>query len=133
MRFPGRIEPGTVVEDPASTMDLFATILDYLGVDAPSREGYSLRGESPDFRVSEWNGANVPNFMVRTRDWKLIMAKNQESKARDALFHLREDPFEMRNVLGAHRERAEELKERLLSWLERAGSPQRDTVRARKI
>ena len=96
MRFPGRIRPGTVVDNPVSTMDVFATVLDYLGVDAPQRESCNLRKSSPDFRVSEWPGENVPNFMVRTRDWKLIMAKNPASRARDALFHLREDPYEMR-------------------------------------
>lgn len=133
MRFPGRVEPGTIVEQPVSTMDLFATILDYLGVDAPRRESYSLRGESPDFRVSEWNGANVPNFMVRTRGWKLIMAKDPTSKARDALFNLEDDPYEMTNLLGSNRAPAEEMKERLLAWLERAGSPHETGVREREL
>jgi len=139
MRFPGRIQPGTLVEAPVSTMDLFATILDYLGVDAPRREGYSLRGPSPDFRVSAWAGENVPNFMVRTRDWKLIMAKNPASRARDALFHLKEDPYEMSNLLGEAGDRArygtqaDEMKERLLTWLDRAGSPLRAAVKERRF
>mgnify|MGYP000085464558 CR=1 FL=1 len=138
LRFPGRIRPG-VVDDPVSTMDLFATVLDYLGVGAPQREGYSLRGPSPDFRVSEWAGENVPNFMVRTRDWKLIMAKNPESKARDALFHLKDDPYETVNLLGTagnrakYRGRADEMKGRLLAWLDRAGSPLKATVKERKL
>jgi len=146
MRFPGRIKPGAVLQDPVSTMDLFATILDYLGVPAPPREGYSLRplvdgkrSASPDFRVSEWFGNNVPNFMVRTRDWKLIMARDPASKARDALFHLKEDPYEMTNLLGEsaprarYRSQAEEMKDRLLAWLGRAGSPLAASVKERKI
>ncbi len=139
MRFPGRIKPGTKIEDPVSTMDLFATILDYLGVNAPAREGYSLRGKSPDFRVSEWAGENVPNFMVRTRDWKLIMAKKPESRVTDALFHLKEDPFEMTYLLGEpgdrakYRKQADEMKDRLLAWLARARSPLASGVRERKL
>ncbi|MCL5744663.1 MAG: sulfatase-like hydrolase/transferase [Acidobacteria bacterium] len=135
LRFPGRIKPGTVVDNPVSTMDLFATVLDYLGVDAPQREGYSLRGSSPDYRVSEWAGENIPNFMVRARDWKLIMAKNPGSRATDALFHLKEDPYEMSNLLGQadYRAQADEMKQRLLSWLDRAGSPLKNSVKERKL
>ncbi len=146
MRFPGRIKPGAVLQDPVSTMDLFATILDYLGVPAPRREGYSLRplvdgkrSASPDFRVSEWFGNNVPNFMVRTRDWKLILARDPASKARDALFHLKEDPFEVTNLLGEpadrakYRTQADEMKDRLLAWLERAQSPLAGGVKERRF
>jgi arylsulfatase A-like enzyme len=92
-----------------------------------------------DFRVSEWAGENVPNFMVRTRDWKLIMAKNPASRARDALFHLKEDPYEMSNLLGEAGDRArygtqaDEMKERLLTWLDRAGSPLRAAVKERRF
>jgi len=133
MRFPGRIKPGTVVDSPVSTMDLFATTLDYLGVPAPQREGYNLRGASPDFRVSEWAGNNIPNFMVQTRDWKLIMAKDPASKARDALFNLRDDPYEMKNVISSNRKQADDMKDRLLSYLDRAGSPLKNSVKERKL
>jgi arylsulfatase A-like enzyme len=146
LRFPGKIKPGVTIPTPVSTMDLFATLLDYLGSAAPQREGYSLRpllgaqGESlPDYRVSEWAGENVPNFMVRTQDWKLIMAKNPASRAQDALFHLKEDPYEMTNLLGEppdrlkYRKQADEMKDRLLSWLGRAGSPFAAGVRDRKL
>jgi arylsulfatase A-like enzyme len=146
LRFPGRIRAKTTIPNPVSTMDLFATILDYLGVPAPPREGYSLRplldGEKdnlPDYRVSEWAGENVPNFMVRTADWKLIMAKNPASKARDALFHLQDDPHEMTNLLGepggraTYRRQADDMKDRLLQWLGRAGSPAAAGVRERKL
>ena len=134
MRFPGRIKPGTVSADPVSTMDLYATILDYLGVDGPQRESCSLRAaKSPDFRVSEWQGNNIPNFMVRTRDWKLIMAKDPASKAHDALFNLKEDPFEIRNVLGSNPKQADELKDRLLAYLDRTSSPLKSGVKERKL
>ena len=146
IRFPGRIEPGILVTEPVSTMDLFATTLDYLGSASPQREGYGLlplveaKGASgPDFRVSEWDGENVPNFMVRTRDWKLIMAENSTSKARDALFNMKEDPYEITNLLGETGDRSKylkqagEMKDRLLEWVKRSGSPMAAGVRERKL
>ncbi len=144
MRLPGVIKPGTVVTHPVSTMDLFPTILDYLGQQAPPRDGRDLRpliegrkSDYPDFCVSEWAANNTPNYMVRTEDWKLMMANRPESTATDALYNLKEDPYEMRNLLGppadrAHnRKRAEEMKERLVSWLERVHSPHLEGVKQR--
>jgi arylsulfatase A-like enzyme len=144
MRFPGRIRAGLRVKETVSLMDLFPTILEYLGQAGPEREGYSLRplleGRKqaiPDYRVSEWAGANVPNFMVRTIEWKLMMAKDPASRATDALFDLKNDPLETTNLLGKpgdrarYRERANEMKERLLEWLSRAGSPLVASVRER--
>jgi arylsulfatase A-like enzyme len=77
--------------------------------------------------------------MVRTLDWKLMIADSPESKAIDALFDLRNDPYEMRNLLGLpedrakYRGRAEEMKERLLTWLKRVHSPALEPVKARKL
>jgi hypothetical protein len=71
--------------------------------------------------------------MVRTRDWKLIMAKDPASRARDALFNLREDPYEIRNVLRSNPKQADEMKDRLLAFLERANSPYKNSVKERKL
>ena len=146
MRMPGIIKPGTVVHEPTSGLDLFATILDYLGVEAPARDGDSLRpliegrGKAgPDYRVAEWGTRNVPNYMVRTADWKLMMANAPESKGVNALYDLRNDPYEMRNLLGDpadrshHAARASEMKDRLLAWLVRVHSPALEGVKARKL
>ena len=138
------MKAGTLVHDPVSGLDLFATILDYLNVLAPARDGASLRplvqGKSAaDYRVSEWGVRNQPSFMVRTRDWKLILADMPQSPAIDALYDLKNDPFEMRNLLGEPADRAksapraEEMKDRLLAWLVRVHSPVVDSVKARKL
>jgi arylsulfatase A-like enzyme len=146
MRMPGRIKAGAVVTNPVSGLDLFATILDYLGVEAPPRDGDSLRpliegrGKSgPDFRVAEWGTRNVPSYMVRTLDWKLMMADTPDSRGVDALYDLRNDPYEMRNLLGdpadrsRYAVRAREMKDRLVSWLDRVHSPAIEGVKARKL
>jgi arylsulfatase A-like enzyme len=146
MRMPGSIRPGTVVREPVSGLDLFATILDYLGVAAPARDGDSLRPlvegrgpAGPDFRVAEWGTRNSPNYMVRTAEWKLMMADSPESKAVDGLYDLRNDPFEMRNLLGdpadrsRYATRAREMKDRLVAWLGRVRSPALADVKARAL
>ena len=96
-----------------------------------------------DFRVSEWGVRNQPSFMVRTREWKLlVMGDTPESKAMDALFDLKErsSGTEMRNLLEvspADRAkfggRAAEMKERLVAWLGRVHSPVLEKVRSRKL
>lgn len=143
LRLPGAIRAGTVVDTPVSHTDYFATILDYLGVPAPAADGRSLRAVLegkpgyPDYAVSEWR-PNAPNLMVRTRDWKLMMATSPEAKSTDALFNLKDDPFETRNLLApgdraAHKARAEEMRERLLAWCERVHAPYRDSVKQRAL
>ena len=151
MRMPGVIAPGTVVNHPVCGRDLFATILDYMGVKSPGSDGDSLRplidgnaSAGPDYRVSEWatdpaRRSNVPNFMVRTADWKLMMADSPESHAVDALYNMKNDPYEMQNLLGPPSDRAkyagqaDEMKQRLIAWLERVHSPFVASVKARKL
>jgi arylsulfatase A-like enzyme len=141
IRMPGAIKPGMVIRDPVSGLDLFSTILDYLNASSPPRDGDSLRqlltGKSAatDFRVAEWGVRNQPSFMVRTRDSKLLIADSPESRAVDALYDLKNDPYEMRNLLAetASRPRAEEMKERLLDWLRRVHSPALEPVKNRRL
>jgi arylsulfatase A-like enzyme len=146
MRLPGAIKAGTVVQAPVSGMDLFATVLEYLGVEPPARDGDSLRPlvegrqhAGPDYRVAEWSTRNVPNYMVRTAGWKLMIADSPDSRGVDALFDMKNDPHEMHNLLGdpadkaKYAGRAGEMKQRLLAWLDRVHSPQRDAVKARNL
>ena len=159
MRLPGSMESGTVIKEPVSHIDLFATILDYLGQPVPSNHGHSLRPlidgsdrSGHEFIVQEWpvyghGSAGTfshygPNFMVRTADWKFMFASTPESTALDALYNLKDDPQEMNNLLGSN-PRAKEfigrngeatrMKKRLVSWLEQIGSPHLAGVKARPL
>ena len=151
IRFPGRIKSGTKVDAPVSHIDLYATIQDYLGVSKSESDGASLRRymENPAaartaFAVSEWNwrGPVQPNLMVRTRRWKYFIPNTADSKVMNVLYDLKEDPYEMNNLLGnnpkaaKNRKQAEFMKGLLVQWLEKTGSPhlaevkQRDPVKA---
>ncbi len=146
MRMPGVIKPGTVVSRPISTIDVYETILDYTGVKGPASQGRSLRdliegrkNDRPDYVCSEWDYDNVPNFMVRTEEWKFMFARTPESRALNALYNLKDDPLELNNLIGKNPDKAkyvaqaEKMKERLVEWLEFVGSPYLQGVKDRAI
>lgn len=137
-RFPGKIKAGQTVSTPVSVLNIFPTILDYAGLKTIATDGYSLKGvmegtESPkyDFAVSEWdwNNANVPSIMIRTGNWKLMTTHRNGGKNVEALFDLKNDPFEMNNLLGTNPERfkykqtTEELRSKLVEYLKEVNYP----------
>jgi arylsulfatase A-like enzyme len=145
MRLPGAIAAGTRIKSPVSTRDIFPTVLDYLG--QPPQEGLnsdSLRSviegrEERDFVVSEWReDANVPTYMIRSGDWKLLISKIPDADSIDALYNLNDDPHELHNLLfegmpESHARVAADLKDKLLSWLEDVNSPAVQGVRDRRL
>jgi len=145
MRLPGTIDAGTRIESPVSTRDIFPTIMDYLG-QAPGQviNSQSLRGviegrEARDFVVSEWReDPNVPTYMVRSGNWKLLISKIPDASSIDALYNLQDDPHEMNNLLfdgmpESHARVALDLKNKLLSWLEEVGSASVQGVKDREL
>lgn len=146
MRFPKHIKPGTIVDAPVSQIDLFATLFDYLDGSTHESDGESLRryieGKSTakdPFVVSEWNwrGPVQPNLMVRTRDWKYYIPNTSDSPVMNVLYNLKDDPYEMNNLLGKnpkagkYRKQAEYMKSLLVQWLEKVESPHLAAVRKR--
>jgi len=128
MLFPGRIKPGTVVEAPVSSMDVCPTILDYMSMPVPQCDGISLRtfieGKPGEHDVVSYS-KSTPNYMIRCGDLKLMMAQSEKSKGVDALYDLKADPLEMRNLIVApvapekNREQAKMMKARLIQWMKK--------------
>ena len=113
-------------------IDFAETFLDYAGVKSIPTDGYSLKGvmegtQSPkyDFAVSEWQWSNgrVPSIMIRTERWKLMTTHRNGGNNIEALFDLKNDPFELNNLLGTNPERfkykeiAGELRLQLVGYL----------------
>jgi len=127
MSYQGKID-GRRIDTPVSMLNIFPTILDFAGIKAES-EGYSLRAiadgkkTDKDFAVSEWNWPNrdVPNLMIRTKEWKLLVSRKNNPKSMDALYDLKNDPYELNNLLysnkAANLRIAEELKAKLVDYL----------------
>jgi len=138
IRYSGKIRAGQTISTPVSVLNIFPTILDYAGVKSIATDGYSLKGlmegrESPkyDFAVSEWQWTNakVPSIMIRTENWKLMTTHRNGGQNIEALFDLKNDPFEMNNLLGTNPERfkykeiTEELRSKLVGYLKDVNYP----------
>ena len=122
--FPSIIQPGTVVNEGVSHLDLYSTILDYLGIGSSDEsDGTSIRrfventsfNEDYDERVvvAEWDFrapvksnrldrtlGTETNFMVLKGNYKLMMTKLAEASRLDMLYNLEWDPYEVNNLVG---------------------------------
>ena len=138
IRYPGKIKAAQTVNTPVSILNIYPTLLDYAGLKHIPTDGYSLRGimegtDEPiyDFAVSEWQWKNekVPSLMIRTDSWKLMTTHRSGGTNVEALYNLTDDPHEMNNLLGSnpdrfkYREIAEELRSKLVAYLEEVNSP----------
>jgi len=121
--FPGII-PKTIVDTPVGHLDIYATILDYLGGGVyDDSDGTSLRrfidktsvNDKHDerFVVAEWDfrkpvSANSldrslgseTNFMVLKGNYKLMMTKLSGASRLDMMYDFHSDPYEVNNLVG---------------------------------
>ncbi len=148
IRFPGEIEKSKAVNGYISTVDLFATILDYLKIGQHKSDGTSLKGliegtdlEHGKYVVTEWDyrGDTESNYMIVKDGWKLIIPYSENSTVINAMYNLNNDPSEMNNLIGKnpeklkYAEKAEDLRKCLLEWLKKNKSEHFDGVQKRKL
>ena len=128
MRLPGRIKPGTVVDQPVSQIDLMPTIMDYAGLPIPDGiHGASMRPLVEDRQVP-WRDyafcqrANQGR-MLRTQRYKFFL-RNKPGAV--ALYDLVEDPHEDRNLAGdpGHLQTVRDMHERLIAVMREDGDPE---------
>jgi len=108
------------VRDPlVELIDLGPTLLDLAGLEPPEgMHGRSFRsflqGDSTPLHEVVFSEHGY-RMMARTREWKLVF---YAGKPYGELYHLAEDPDELRNLyeVEAHRSARYELEERLLDW-----------------
>ncbi|MFY0653461.1 MAG: sulfatase-like hydrolase/transferase [Cyclobacteriaceae bacterium] len=146
IKYPGEIKKSTKVDGYVSTVDLYATILDYLKIDPIPSDGSSLRDmieQKPtthgEYVVIEWlRDDKSSNYMVLSDGWKLICGYVDNANMMDALYNLKDDPYETINLLGNNPDRkkydkkVEELKAQLIEWLEKTGSKNLEKLKNRK-
>jgi arylsulfatase A-like enzyme len=145
MRKPGLIAGGLSTAALAQNTDFAPTILELCGIEPPPRkpvggpssisagrplDGVSLvpllRGADPPVRDCVFNGAFGLRASIRTERHKFI---DNQGERENELYDLEQDPAEQDNVIGRHRQLAEELHRRLwefraewasaLSWRDR--------------
>lgn len=108
---PGRIGPGTVIEELVANIDIAPTMLAWAGLDAPDHyEGASMaeliaQGGDPNWRDTlvyeyfwEYNFPHTPTtFAIRTPRYKLIQYHGVWDI--EELYDIAQDPQEMNNLI----------------------------------
>lgn len=126
MRWPGKIPPGTVCRELASTLDLMPTLAKLAGTSAPTDriiDGKDVRplifaapgAKSPHEAFFYYHRANLQ--AVRCGDWKLHLPRRQPVRGKKGqprqvppqLYNLKQDVGEKNNVAGQHPEVVERL------------------------
>jgi arylsulfatase A-like enzyme len=148
IRYPNKIKPAQTITTPVSTLNIFPTVLDYAGLKNIATDGYSLKGvmegtQDPkyDFAVSEWTweNENTPSIMIRTENWKLMTTHRKGGKNVEALYDLKNDPYELNNLLGSNPDRfkyvdrAENLRSKLLTYLNDVNYPLVEGIQQRVL
>jgi arylsulfatase A-like enzyme len=96
MRWPGRIAPGTVRNDVAQHLDMFATIAAATGANVPGdrkMDSFNLIAAGPKREITFWRSGDYR--VVRAGDWKLQVSKRPDQAW---LFNLASDPAERVNL-----------------------------------
>jgi hypothetical protein len=142
VRWPNRIAPGRVVEQPVSLLDVMPTLLEVVGLDPATTVG-PLDGQSQ--RQLWLDGAPPDTSELRTFYWHLPHYTNQGSRPSGAirrgkwkglfdyeattveLYDLESDPGEFRDVAEANSEVVQELRQAFGEWKTRvAAQPEGD-------
>ncbi|MCM4162214.1 MULTISPECIES: sulfatase [unclassified Arenibacter] len=132
VKWPGKIEPNSVEDQPLIIEDFYPTILEMAGIEnyetvqpvdgvsfLPVLTGKSMDGTRPLFwhYPNEW-GPSGPGIgassTTRVGDWKFIYYYNDGSME---LFNLREDIGETKNLVVERPEKAKELAKILSDYL----------------
>jgi arylsulfatase A-like enzyme len=141
-RFPGKIKPGTVCDEPIHGIDLYPTCLDAAGVDQPDDyilDGLSLmpclesdgsgtlnrdalywyypKCSAYNAKTDQWG--NTWRNVIRAGDYKLI---EYIEFGTTELFNLKDDIGEKIDLAKTQPEKAKELQEMLAQWKESIGA-----------
>ena len=112
--------PVGVRSEPVSHVDVYPTVMQCLGADAPEASGFSLLDKTPQRTVvSEYHASSskAGEYMIRNGKWKYVYFVQYPD--RPELFNLDADPEELRD-LGtdkAHGSVRDECHDKLLAML----------------
>jgi arylsulfatase A-like enzyme len=138
VRWPGKIAPGTVCDQPINTVDLYPTLLDlaatkplpgypldgtsYLGLltGAASSARHPLYWHFPGYLgAGRGTWRTSPAGAIREGDWKLL---EFFETGKLELYNLREDLGEQHNLAAKLPAKVEELRTRLHTWRKEVGA-----------
>jgi arylsulfatase A-like enzyme len=116
----GTLEPGRVISEPVSLLDLAPTAIELAGAEPPvdgKLDGVSLgpllRGDARQLEPRALYWRHGTNWAVRSGDWKLIGFAGRE---RPLLFDLASEAGESRDLAAAQPKRVAELARLYEDW-----------------
>ena len=113
MKYPGKIQPGSTIDQMIVNIDFAPTLIDYAGIEVPSDiQGKSFKGLLSNKRQNtDWRKAMyyhyyeypephrvAPHVGIRTERYKLIRFYGAISKWE--FYDLQNDPHEMKNIIN---------------------------------
>lgn len=134
LRHPARVRAGQVCDVATCNYDLFPSLLDYLGLPAPCRDGLARPGRSyvsalagepmggrDDATFHEYGNTRT----IRTSEWKLT---KRTPDGPDDLYHIVTDPEERQNLHGQaeHESVQQDLAARLGAFFTEFSEPEYD-------
>ena len=102
VRWPGRIQPGTIVEEKISFLDWFPTILAMTKTEMPPEVEIHGKNALPLLQGNkiEWDNNHYAEYLslrtFRTSAWKIVVDFDDTKK--NELYHLQVDPYEKSNL-----------------------------------
>ena len=119
VQWQGKVKPGTVVQDPCFSLDIFPTVLEIAGISKEEQkekqDGRSLMPalqgsqSAKSHRAIFWRmGAQ---YAVRSGDWKMV-----SSRGRVELFNLKSDMAETSDLSVSEPEKLKELQALYAAW-----------------
>jgi arylsulfatase A-like enzyme len=121
------VKPGTHSDFPVSSVDIFPTITEAVGVQLPAGktiDGTSLtpilkqtgipQRDALFWHFPHYRGSVVPYSIIRKKHWKLI--KRYEGKTYE-LFNLKDDLSETIDLAPQMPDKVRELDRELIQWL----------------
>lgn len=119
MQWPGRIAPGTVINQPCSALDLQPTICKLLGIDTKNlvMDGVDISSVLFEGKTFErdlyWSQrlrkGPARGNAFRRGPWKFIQPREGQQAGKPLLFNLDEDPGEKHDLADRYPEKLEEL------------------------
>jgi arylsulfatase A-like enzyme len=120
LKWKGKIKPGTVVDAPVTSLDIFATAAAVSASSLPNDRPYdginlvyylTSKSEKVPHPVLYWRSGN--NKAIRKGDWKLVI---NDTDHITALFDLKNDKPEKKDLANANGAKVAELKKDLAAW-----------------
>lgn len=136
--WPGQIEAGSSSDEVICTTDFMATVADLLAVDLPdnaAEDSYSFlpvvtqSDYAKPLREATVHHSSDGRFAIRQGDWKLILwpgsggwafpktIADMQRLPEFQLYNLRNDPGEVDNLMSAHPDRVDHLRELLTQYV----------------